>query len=106
VSVSETAITANRVFGLLSVVLNGLVHLFGLVVSWRLVTTADMPYSTTVLPGKFDLGEAGIRFVGFLWLAAAAGFVIAGIGLFILAPGWLAVTLAVTLFSLVLYILE
>jgi len=41
-----------------------------------------------------------------LWLAAAAGFVIAGIDLFILAPWWLAVTLAVTLFSLVLCILE
>ncbi len=84
---------------------HGLVHLLGFVVPWRLATLEEMPYKTTLLAGTLDVGTAGIRVVGVLWLLAAIGFVVAGVGVFIQQPWWGTVTLGVTLFSLVLCIL-
>jgi hypothetical protein len=82
-----------------------LIHLLGFVVPWRLVKMEDMPYSTTVLAGKANLGDAGIRIFGVLWLVAAIGLVAAGVGLFAMAPWWPGLTLGVTLFSVVLCVL-
>jgi hypothetical protein len=64
-----------------------------------------MPYKTTLLAGNLDVGAAGIRVVGLLWLLAAIGFVVAGVAVFTLRPWWGIVTLGVTLFSLALCIL-
>jgi hypothetical protein len=86
-------------------ILHGLIHLLGFVVPWRLAKLEEMAYSTTVLAGKLDVGDTGIRLVGLLWLAAAIGYVAAGVGLVGLAPWWLGLTLAVTVFSLALCIL-
>jgi hypothetical protein len=94
-----------RILIAIGFIVHGLVHLLGFVVPWRLVTMADMPYDTTVLAGKVDLGDAGIRLFGVLWLAATIGFVAAGVGLFALAPWWQWLTLVATLFSTVLCIL-
>ena len=85
-------------------VLHGLIHLFGFVVPWKILKTDDFPYSTTILAGKVDLGPIGIRLVGFLWLLAAVSFVIAGVGLYLVTPWWLPVTVGATLFSLVMCI--
>jgi uncharacterized BrkB/YihY/UPF0761 family membrane protein len=59
-----------------------------------------MPYTTTVLDGRIDLGDRGIRLVGLLWLLTMVGFIIAGIGLILLVPWWQRAALNVTLFSL------
>ncbi len=84
---------------------HGLIHLLGFVVPWRLATLEEMPYKTTVLAGALDVGEAGIRAVGLLWLLAAVGFAVAAGALFTMRPWWAAVTLGITLFSLALCIL-
>lgn len=86
-------------------VLHGLVHLLWFVVPWRITTVDGLPYSTTVLAGRIDVGDAGIRVAGLLWLLAAIGWVIAGAGLVFLAPWWQPVTIAVALFSAALCIL-
>lgn len=86
-------------------ILHGLIHLIGFAVNWQLVTLADIPYSTSVLVGKVYVGAAGIRVVGIFWLIVTVGFVVAGIGLLILAPWWYALTFWMALFSLVLCIL-
>ena len=68
----------------LVLIAHALAHLPGLLVPWRIATLAEMPYKTTVLDGTVDLGDVGIRVVGFLWLIAAiaitvsAGGVLAG----------------------------
>jgi hypothetical protein len=85
-------------------ILHGLVHLIGFVVPWQLVTTVEFPYSTMILADKVDVGATGIRLIGLLWLLAAIGYVIAGIGLFTSVPWWMGLTLWVTVFSLVLCI--
>jgi hypothetical protein len=94
-----------RILIAIGLIVHGLVHLLGFVVPWRLVKLEDMPYRTTILAGKVDLGDAGIRANGLLWLVATIGFVAAGVGLFAMTPWWQGLTLAVTVFSLVLCIL-
>jgi len=56
-------------------------------------------YKTTLLSGNLDMGDAGIRMVGLLWLLAAVGFVVAGVAIFSLQPWWQMLTLLVTLLS-------
>ncbi len=92
---------------LLSLVLaaHGLIHLLGFVVNWQLAALAEMPYKTILLAGLLDVGEAGIRAVGVLWLLAAVGFAIAGVALLARRRWWRALALWVTPFSLALCIL-
>lgn len=79
---------------LLSVVLvaHGVAHLVGFVSSWRLMTLPELPYRTTVLGGLVDLGDAGIRIVGVLWLITGVSFVLSAWAVYSEAPWWLSVT--------------
>jgi hypothetical protein len=86
-------------------VLHGLIHLIGFVVPWKIIQTSEFPYTTTVLARKVALGAIGVRLVGLLWLLAAVLYVIAGYGLWTLAPWWQGYTLGVTAFSLVLCVI-
>ena len=86
-------------------VLHGLVHLLWFVVLWRITTVDGLPYSTTVLAHRIDVGDTGIRVVGLLWLVATLGWVAAGFGLIFLVPWWQGLTIAVALFSSALCIL-
>lgn len=61
--------------------LHGIAHVLGFLASWRLAEFADVPYTTTVLNGALDVGDAGIRVVGLLWLAGGAACVAAAIAL-------------------------
>ncbi len=92
---------------LLSLVLvaHGLIHLLGFVVNWQLATLPEMPYKTTLLGGVLQVGEAGMRMVGVLWLLAAVGFVAVGVALLARSRWWRAVALRVTLLSLALCLL-
>jgi hypothetical protein len=40
-----------------------------------------MPFKTTLLAGRVNVGEAGIRMVGVLWLLTAAAMVAAALGI-------------------------
>lgn len=51
----------------------------GFVSSWRLATLAELPHKTTVFSGRVDVGDAGIRVMGVLWLLAALAFLVAAI---------------------------
>jgi hypothetical protein len=48
--------------------IHGFAHMVGFVVPWRLVKLEEMPYKTTLLGGRWDVGQGGIRLVGVLWL--------------------------------------
>jgi hypothetical protein len=85
-------------------ILHGIAHLAGFAGSWHL--GADLPYKTTVLAGRVDLGDTGIRLAGLLWLVAAIAFVVAGAGAALNYDWWVKATLYVTLASLVLTLIE
>ncbi len=58
---------------------HGVIHLIGFVVPWQLASLEGFAYRTTLLGGTLDVGSAGARAVGVIWLLIAVGFVVAGI---------------------------
>lgn len=87
-------------------VAHGLIHLMGTTVYLELGTIEGLPYKTTLLGGRWELGADGIRVFGGLWLVPAVGFGLAGTALIAGWP-WATPLLAiVTLLSLVLTVLD
>ena len=60
--------------------LHGVIHLIGFVTPWRIATLEGFAYRTTVLNGALDVGDAGVRVVGLVWLCLTPGFLAAGCG--------------------------
>jgi hypothetical protein len=88
------------------VFVHGLIHLMGLVAYWQIAEIQELPYKTTLLDGRWNLGETGIRFFGVLWPVAAIGFAVAAYGLVTQQDWWRAVMLSTTLLSLVITLLD
>ncbi len=90
--------------------LHGLVHLMGAASYLKLATVEGLPYKTTVLGGRLNLGESGAGVFGLLWVLAALGFLLAAAAhLFGWAwwlPWWRPALIAVTLLSLALTVLD
>jgi len=59
---------------------HGIAHVVGFVVPWKLLTSKEVPYRTTVLAGSVDLGDMGARLLRLMWLGVAVGLAIAGAG--------------------------
>ena len=86
-------------------VLHGLVHLLWFVVPWQVTTVDGLPYATTILAGRLDVGRAGIRIVGLFWLAATVLWLAAGLALVFAAPWWPGLAAAAAVFSAALCVL-
>jgi hypothetical protein len=86
-------------------ILHGLVHLLWFVVPWRITTVDGLPYSTTVLAGRIDIGHTGMRVVGLLWLAATVLWLAAGLASIFAAPWWPVLAAVAAIFSAVLCVL-
>ncbi len=87
-------------------VLHGLIHLMGTVAYLQLGVIQQLPYKTTLLGGRWDLGAGGIAVYGALWAVAAIGFVVAALAFWFGWAGWQPLLLGVTLLSLVLTALD
>ena len=87
-------------------VAHGVAHLVGFVVPWQLIASAEMPYRTTVLQGRVDLGDFGIRAYGLIWLALAAGCAVIAIGVLLRSSWWLAALEALVIVSLMFCVLD
>lgn len=61
---------------------------------------AELPYKTTLLNGRFDIGDAGTRVYGLVWLLLALAFAVAAYGLITQQPWARWAVLAVTAVSL------
>jgi hypothetical protein len=86
--------------------LHGLIHLIGTAAYLKLADVQGFPYKTTVLSGRWDLGQVGMNFFGVLWAVAAIGFVVAAIAFLINLTWWQPALLWVTLLSLMLTVLD
>jgi len=64
---------------------HGVAHIVGFVVPWKLMQMPEMPYRTTILGGMIDVGDAGIRVIGILWLSIGLAFVVVAGGV---VAGW------------------
>ena len=65
---------------------HGLVHLLWFAMSWQITSIDGLPYSTKLLANRIDVGEAGIRVIGLLWVVATGLWVAAGLGLALTLP--------------------
>jgi hypothetical protein len=82
--------------------LHGVAHLVGFVGPWRFAAGATMPYKTTIFAGRIDLGDAGIRVIGLVWLFAALAFVVSAVGGITNKPWWIPTSIGVVVASLLL----
>jgi hypothetical protein len=88
------------------VIIHGLIHLLGFVAYWPLGEIAELPYKTTLLNGRFNVGQTGMRLFGLLWLMAAVGLVGSAAGLVAEQSWWLPLMFAAVLVSLVVTVLD
>ena len=86
--------------------LHALLLLLGTAVYLRLAEPAEFRFKTTLLGGAWDLGTVGIRAFGLLWAVAALGFTIAAVAYLQHWPSWGSLLAGVTLFSLLLTMLD
>jgi hypothetical protein len=78
---------AMRIALVILLVVHAVAHVVGFVVPWRLTSSAELPYKTTLLAGRIDVGDGGIRIVGLLWLAMAIAFIAASAAFALQKPG-------------------
>ena len=94
------------VIAALILALHGAIHLMGTVAYLRLGAIEGLPYKTTVLGGRIDLGERGIGAFGALWSVAALAFVVAAAAILLGWEVWGPVLLAAAIMSLLLAVLD
>lgn len=83
--------------------LHGVAHLVGFVGSWQVAgPESSIPYKTTVLAGRLDIGGPGVRAMGLFWLLTAVAFLAASAGAAMNRPWWLLAAFGLALFSLLL----
>ncbi|MBE2224975.1 MAG: hypothetical protein IAF02_25775 [Anaerolineae bacterium] len=88
------------------VLIHGLIHLLGFVAYWPLAELAELPYKTTLLGERLQVGATGIRLFSVLWLAAAFGLVIAAVGAVTSQSWWFPLMWASVLLSLLVCVLD
>jgi hypothetical protein len=86
--------------------LHGLIHLMGTAAYLKLATIQALPFKTTLLNGRWELGEMGIKAYGALWLVPTIGFAIVAIALLLGWSWWSPALMVIALFSLVLTVLD
>jgi len=84
---------------------HGLAHLVGFLVPFRLMEDAETPYKTTLLCGRWDVGDRGIRLNGVLWLLVSLGFFAATAALLMGASFWFPTVLLMATASTMLSII-
>lgn len=90
----------------LALILHGIVHLMGTATYMKLGTVQGLTYKTTLLDGRWNLGENGIALYGALWALAALGFVAAAVALLAGWDWYRPALISVTVFSLTLTVLD
>jgi hypothetical protein len=86
--------------------LHGLVHLMGTAAYLKLAEVQGLPYKTTLLSGRLELGANGIAVFGVVWALIAAGFVVTAIAFIADWAWWPAALIGVTLLSLGVTLLD
>ena len=90
-----------RVFAVF-MALHGLVHVVGFTVPWGLGGPRGVGYSTLILNRSVEVGDTAVKFLGFVWLAAAIAFVIVAVMIWRGYPWALRSTVTLLIGSLVL----
>jgi hypothetical protein len=87
-------------------IVHGLIHLMGTAVYVGHAQIKGLAYKTTLLSGRWDLGDEGIRIFGALWVLPAVGFIAAALALLAGWEWWKVALVGVALLSFVLTALD
>ena len=68
-----------RLIGSILFILHGLIHMMGTATYLRLAEIEGLAYKTTLLAGRWEVGQGGMVVFGFLWAIAGLGFTAAGV---------------------------
>lgn len=85
---------------------HGLVHLMGMVAYLRLAEIDGLPYKTTLLGGRVELGPLAMSAFGALWVLPVVGFLAAAFGMVWGYDWWRPMLIAAALLSLSLTALD
>jgi hypothetical protein len=80
--------------------------LMGTAAYLKLANVQGLAYKTTLLGGRWDLGEVGIGIFGVLWAIAAIGFIVTPIAWLMNKSWWRPALVVITLLSLALTVLD
>jgi hypothetical protein len=98
--------TALLVAAVAILAIHGLIHLMGTTVYMKLGKIEELPYKTTLVGGRWELGESGIRVFGALWVVPAVGFVLGALALAMGWDWWRPLVVGMALVSLILTVLD
>jgi len=86
---------------------HGLVHLIGMVVYWQLAEVEEFPpYKTTLLKGRWEISDTGMRIYGLSWIITTLAFVVAAFGMVFQQDWWIPMLYAASIFSLIVNALD
>ena len=85
---------------------HGFAHVIGFIVYWKISDFEEMRYKTTILNGKVDVKDTGIRIIGTFWLLLTLAFIINGIVLIMGSSFWELLALYISVISLIFCILS
>jgi hypothetical protein len=93
-----------RLFLATFMILHGFAHMVGFAGALGLST--EIPYKTTIMSGRVEVGDTGMRFMSVLWLLAALAFVLVGLSAWANQSWWMDAALGVAAASLMLCMAE
>ena len=93
-----------RLFLATFMILHGMAHMVGFVGALGLST--EIPYRTTIMSGRVEVGVTGMRFMSVLWLLAALAFVLVGLAAWTNQGWWMEAALVLAAASLMLCMAE
>lgn len=90
----------------LLLLMHGIAHLFQFAESFRLFPAGGIPYTTTLLDDRVDVGNGGIRLLGIFWFALAVLFATVAAGMAFGTTWWVSVAAVGAMASLLMTLLE
>lgn len=90
----------------LFLIAHGIAHFVGFGHAWRMLSPDPFPYRTTLAGARLDVGDAGMRVLGVLWLVVGASFIAVSGAALLRVNWWMAAAAVVAFASLILCVLE
>jgi hypothetical protein len=90
----------------LLVFVHAIAHLLQFADAFRLIPAGGIPTRTTLLDGRLDVGNGGIRLMGMLWFTLAIAFTAVTVGMALGTTWWVQVAGVGAMISLVMTLLE
>jgi hypothetical protein len=94
------------ILGSIVLILHGVVHLMGTTVYLKLGNVEGLPYKTSLLGGRWDVGSTGIGLFGVLWGIVALGFIASAVAMLMGWEWWQPALIVVTVASLLLTLFD